>query len=93
LADDLDWNLWRDIPRLRALQSRGTTFTNYVVTDSLCCPSRTSLFRSQYVHNHRVVSNDVASGGGWQTFKDMGYQNDCLPTWLSDAGVETGLVG
>lgn len=93
LADDLDWNLWRDIPRLRALQSQGTTFTNYVVTDSLCCPSRTSLFRSQYVHNHRVVSNDLASGGGWATFKDKGYQNDCLPTWLNDAGVQTALVG
>lgn len=93
LADDLDWNLWRDIPRLRALQSQGTTFTNYVVTDSLCCPSRTSLLRSQYVHNHQVVSNDVASGGGWPAFKSKGYQNDCLPTWLHDAGVDTGLVG
>jgi N-acetylglucosamine-6-sulfatase len=93
LADDLDWSLWKEIPRLSALQARGTTFTNYVVSDSLCCPSRTSLFRSQYVHNHQVLSNDVVSGGGWPTFRDRGYASDCLPTWLDAAGVQTGLIG
>jgi N-acetylglucosamine-6-sulfatase len=93
LADDLDWNLWDAIPRLRALEAQGTTLRNYVVSDSLCCPSRTSLLRGQYVHNHRVVSNDVATGGGWATFRDRGYPQDCLPTWLHAAGVRTGLVG
>jgi N-acetylglucosamine-6-sulfatase len=93
LADDLDWKLWREIPRLRALQDQGMTFTDYVVSDSLCCPSRTSIFRGQYVHNHQVVSNDGARGGGWPTFRDKGYPQDCLPTWLSDAGVHTGLFG
>ena len=93
LADDLDWNLWNEVPRLKALQAQGTTFTNYVVSDSLCCPSRTTLFRSQYVHNHQVVSNDLVTGGGWPTFRDRGYPQDCLPTWLTSAGVTTGLVG
>jgi arylsulfatase A-like enzyme len=93
LADDLDWKLWNEIPRLHALQQEGTTFTDYVVSDSLCCPSRTSLLRGQYVHNHLVVSNDVTSGGGWGTFRDDGYAKDCLPTWLHDAGVRTGLIG
>lgn len=65
IADDLDWQLWNNVPRLRALQAQGTTLTNYVVTDSLCCPSRTSLFRGQYVHNHRVTSNTIVNGGGW----------------------------
>jgi N-acetylglucosamine-6-sulfatase len=93
LADDLDWKLWNEIPRLTALQSRGLTFTNYVVSDSLCCPSRTTIFRGQYVHNHQVVSNEVSSGGGWPTFRDKGYPTDCLPTWLQAAGVHTGLIG
>jgi N-acetylglucosamine-6-sulfatase len=93
LADDLDWRLWNVVPRLHALQSEGTTFTNYVVSDSLCCPSRTSLLRGQYVHNHGVVSNDAATGGGWRTFRDKGYPADCLPTWLHAAGVRTGLIG
>ena len=93
LADDLDWKLWSEIPRLRALQDEGTAFTNYVVSDSLCCPSRTTIFRGQYVHNHQVVSNDAVTGGGWPTFRDKGYPTDCLPTWLHAGGVHTGLVG
>ncbi len=93
LADDLDWKLWNEVPRLKALQTQGITFSNYVVSDSLCCPSRTTILRGQYVHNHQVVSNDAVSGGGWPTFRDKGYPTDCLPTWLQSAGVHTGLVG
>ena len=80
-------------PAMKALEAEGTTFTNYVVSDSLCCPSRTTIFRGQYVHNHHVVSNDQASGGGWPVFRDQGYPKDCLPVWLHKAGVRTGLVG
>ena len=93
LADDMDWKMWRTIPRLAALQSEGTTFTNYVVSESLCCPSRSTIFRGQYVHNHHVVSNTIETGGGWPTFRNLGYPADCLPVWLQKAGVQTGLVG
>lgn len=93
LADDLDWKLWRDVPRLAALQLEGTTFSNYVVSESLCCPSRTTIFRGQYVHNHHVVANAVEAGGGWPTFRNLGYPRDCLPVWLKSAGVHTGLIG
>lgn len=93
LADDLDWALFRQVPRLSALQSAGTTFLNTTATDSLCCPSRSSILRSQYVHNHLVVSNREASGGGWPTFYTRGEENDCLSTWLHGAGVTTGFFG
>jgi N-acetylglucosamine-6-sulfatase len=93
LADDLDWALFDRIPRLAALKAEGMTFANSTVTDSLCCPSRTSILRSQYIHNHRVVSNIVETGGGWPTFKALGEQKDCLPVWLKSAGVTTGLFG
>jgi arylsulfatase A-like enzyme len=93
LADDLDWALFDQIPRLAALKSEGMTFTNHTVTDSLCCPSRTSILRSQYIHNHKVVSNIAETGGGWPTFKALGEQRDCLPVWLSSAGVSTALFG
>jgi N-acetylglucosamine-6-sulfatase len=93
LADDLDWALFDRVPRLAALQDRGMTFTNHVVTDSLCCPSRTSILRSQYVHNHLVVSNSESTGGGWPTFKQRGEQRDCLPVWLNSTGVTTALYG
>ena len=93
LADDLDWATFRQVPRLNALQSKGTTFTNTTVTDSLCCPSRVSILRGQYVHNHKVVSNEPASGGGWPTFYRLGEEKDCLPTWLSAKGVQTAFMG
>lgn len=93
LADDLDWKLWNEVPRLKALQERGTMFVNYVVSDSLCCPSRTTILRGQYVHNHQVLANEATNSGGWPTFRDKGYPSDCLPTWLQDARVHTGLIG
>ena len=93
LADDLDWALFNQVPRLAALQDEGMTFTNQTVTDSLCCPSRTSILRSQYLHNHGVVSNIAKTGGGWPTFEARGEQNDCLPVWLNTAGITTALYG
>ncbi len=92
-GDDLDWLLFNEVPRMRELMDRGTTLTNFVVTESLCCPSRASIYRGQYVHNHKVVSNMPATGGGWQTFYDLGRQKECLPVWLSRAGVQTSHVG
>lgn len=93
LADDLDWEAFNQVPRLKALMDKGTTLTNFVVTDSLCCPSRTSIFRSQFVHNHKVLSNVRESGGGWSKFNSLHLQRDCLFTWLQAGGVSTSLVG
>ena len=93
LADDLDWELFNQVPRLAALKEQGMTFTNHTVTDSLCCPSRTSIMRGQYIHNHLVISNLSSTGGGWPTFRDRGESDDCLPVWLQEAGVTTGLFG
>ena len=93
LADDLDWNLFDQVPRLAALKDQGMTFTNFTVADSLCCPSRVSILRGQYIHNHQVVSNTSKTGGGWPTFRDKGWHTDCLPTWLQSAGVTTALYG
>ncbi len=93
LADDLDWKLFDQIPRLNALKAQGTTFTNHTVVDSLCCPSRVTIMRGQYIHNHGVVSNIEATGGGWPTFQRLDADDDCLPVWLNDAGVTTALYG
>ena len=93
LADDLDWKLFDQIPRLQALKERGMTFTNHTVVDSLCCPSRVTIMRGQYIHNHEVVSNIEATGGGWPTFQRLDADEDCLPVWLNDAGVTTALYG
>ena len=93
LADDLDWNLFNQVPRLAALPEQGMTFMNQTVTDSLCCPSRVSIMRAQYIHNHKVISNIEKTGGGWPTFRDRKEEQDCLPVWLDNAGVTTALFG
>ena len=93
LADDMDWDLFNQVPRLAALKAQGTTFANHVVTDSLCCPSRVSILRSQYVHNHLVISNVAASGGGYPKFRALGEENDCLPVWLDRAGSSNAISG
>lgn len=93
LADDLDWKLFDQIPRLAALKEQGMTFTNHTVVDSLCCPSRVTILRSQYIHNHEVISNIEATGGGWPTFKRLDEHKDNLPVWVSRAGVRTALFG
>jgi N-acetylglucosamine-6-sulfatase len=93
LADDLDTAAFEQVGRLAALHDRGLTLTNMVVTDSLCCPSRASILRGQYVHNHGVLSNLIGSGGGWATFASKGDETDCLPVWLHAAGVQTGYIG
>jgi len=93
LADDLDWKLFDQIPRLQALKERGMTFTNHTVVDSLCCPSRVTIMRGQYIHNREVVSNIEATGGGWPTFQRLDADEDCLPVWLNDAGITTARGG
>src|SRR5437764_6388606 len=48
LTDDLAWNLVQYMPRVQKLQTQGITFSNYFVSDSLCCPSRSSIFTGRF---------------------------------------------
>lgn len=93
VADDLDWALFNQVPRLKALERQGLTFTNHTVTNSLCCPSRVSIFRGQYVQNHRIISNIEETGGGWPTYRKTGREADSLPVWLRRTGAKTAFIG
>src|SRR5262245_9549729 len=66
-TDDLSWNLVNYMPHVRNLRRHGTTFTRYFVTDSLCCPSRSSIFSGRFPHNTRVFTN-LPPDGGFQLF-------------------------
>ena len=95
LTDDLDALLGTtdSMPNLRAMvQARGVTFENYFTTISLCCPSRATYLRGQYVHNHRVYSN-AAPDGGLEQFQATGDERSTVATWLKDAGYYTALLG
>ncbi len=96
LTDDLDARLLQqhsqDYPNLRELAAEGTTFENAFVTDSLCCPSRATMLRGQYAHNHRIVGNWWPRGGA-RKFRDLGHEGSTLATWLRGEGYRTVLVG
>jgi arylsulfatase A-like enzyme len=93
LTDDLDAASISHMPNLRSLLiERGTTFENAFVTNSLCCPSRATILRGQYAHNHDILSNEPPSGG-FEKFRSLGRQNSTMATWLQSAGYRTIFVG
>jgi arylsulfatase A-like enzyme len=91
LTDDLSWNLVRFMPHVRQMQRDGLTFTNYFVTDSLCCPSRASIFTGLYPHNHGVLTNTPPTGG-FTAFR-RGAESQTFATALQASGYRTSMMG
>src|SRR2546425_6271801 len=90
LTDDMALRDVEVMPKLkRLLIDEGTTFTNFFVTNSQCCPSRSSILRGQYVHNHGVGSNHA----GFKTFYRLGNESSTISTWLRAAGYMSGYMG
>ncbi len=93
LTDDLDVETLAHLPRLRALLTdRGATFSNFFVSLSLCCPSRTTTLRGQYAHNTQVFTNDLPGGGFLKVYQDN-LEASTVATWLQKAGYRTVLLG
>jgi len=87
-ADDLEY-----MPKTQErLAQEGTTFSNAFVSYSQCCPSRASILRGQYTHNHQVLSN-AAPDGGFEKFYVQGHEGSTVATWLQSAGYSTVLMG
>src|SRR3546814_10150995 len=57
-----------------------------------CCPSRATLLRGQYSHNHRIQGNGLPTGGALK-FRALGHDKSTIATWLQAAGYRTGLIG
>src|SRR5690349_4172301 len=64
LTDDLSWNLVNErfAPHIVQLEHQGETFDHYFVADSLCCPSRSTIFTGLYPHDTHVVTNAGPNG-------------------------------
>jgi N-acetylglucosamine-6-sulfatase len=92
LTDDLAWNLVQYMPRVLKMQKDGVTFTNAFVTDSLCCPSRASIFTGRYPHDTGVFRN-TGNDGGYLVFRSRGHENATFANALSAAGYRTALLG
>jgi N-acetylglucosamine-6-sulfatase len=92
LTDDLAGNLVQYMPALQRMQRQGTTFGDYFVTDSLCCPSRSTTFTGKFPHNTGVFTNGGADGG-YAAFNAHGNQQNTFATALTAAGYRTGMMG
>jgi N-acetylglucosamine-6-sulfatase len=97
LTDDLRYDDLEHMPYLRQqLIQQGTTFNNAFVTDPLCCPSRATILRGQYAHNHEVLSNfgpEYPGLGGATEFRSLERENSTIATWLHGGGYKTVLIG
>ena len=93
LTDDMRASDLEYMPNTQSLLAgRGVKFTKSWVTRSLCCPSRATVLRGQYAHNHEVWANVNPSGGFWR-FYDSGLEASTIATWLDRAGYDTILIG
>ena len=93
LTDDQDVDSVAEMPNLNSrLVEKGTTFDRAFVTTALCCPSRTSILRGQYAHNHQVWGN-LPPRGGFRVFQRENLEVSTVATWLDEAGYHTGYMG
>lgn len=93
LIDDLDSASVESMEEVnRLLAARGMTFSRFFATTPLCCPSRASILRGQYAHNHGVLRN-TGEDAGFSAFQESGSETQTMATLLDAAGYETALIG
>jgi arylsulfatase A-like enzyme len=92
LTDDLSMDLIPYMPQVQALERRGLTFHNYFVSDSLCCPSRASIFTGDFPHDTHVVTNTWPDGG-FGAFHTHGDEARSFNIVLQRAGYQTAMMG
>jgi N-acetylglucosamine-6-sulfatase len=90
LTDDVRTEDLHYMPSVKAqLVSQGATFENFTYTTPLCCPSRASMLRGQYAHNHGIWFNR----NGAEDFAASNLDASTVATWIDRAGYKTGHVG
>jgi N-acetylglucosamine-6-sulfatase len=93
VVDDLDSASVSRMPAVNQhLMASGSTFSRFFATTPLCCPSRASILRGQYAHNHGVLRN-TGDDAGFAAFKASGVEDQTLASTLQGAGYETALIG
>src|SRR5215204_208661 len=90
LTDDQDANTLQYMPYVAGeFQASATTFPNATFNLPLCCPSRVSILRGQYTHNHKIWDGSPPDGG-YDRFVRLGEDNSHVARWLNKAGYRTG---
>src|SRR5688572_13401755 len=94
LVDDLDRKLGtlEYMPHLQELMiERGMVFSDFFVSDPTCCPSRTTILRGEYTHNHEIYTSSAVEG--FQKFYLLDHDSSTIATWLQAAGYRTMYLG
>jgi N-acetylglucosamine-6-sulfatase len=92
LTDDLSWNLVPYMPHVLAMERGGATFSKYFVTDSLCCPSRTSIMTGLLPHDSGVFNN-TGVAGGFAAFLRHDDESRTFAVALQKHGYRTAMMG
>ncbi len=79
-------------PNITALERQGETFDHYFVADSLCCPSRSTIFTGLFPHDTKVTTN-VPPTGGFRKFQSRRLDQRTYAVALHDAGYATSMLG
>ena len=94
LTDDLSWNLVNSqiAPHIVDLETRGETFNHYFVADSLCCPSRSTIFTGLFPHDTKVLTN-LPPAGGFQRFQARGLDKRTYAVSVQRRGYLASMLG
>jgi N-acetylglucosamine-6-sulfatase len=97
LPDDQAESTLSHMPNVQnLLKAKGRTFTNAFNVYPFCCPSRATIQRGQYAHNHQIFGNgpgDTKNYGGYPAFDAFDLEKSTVATWLDAAGYRTMYFG
>ena len=99
VTDDQSIDTLQKMPNTRSLISDGgTKFTQAIISNPLCCPSRATIFTGNYSHTTGVYTNgkggpNQSEFGGYTAFFSHGNDTNTVNYALDGAGYETGLFG
>jgi N-acetylglucosamine-6-sulfatase len=97
LTDDQRFDSLFAMPQVQQdLVAHGVRFTNAIVSNSLCCPSRATILTGGYSHTTKVYSNVYVPWspyGAWPVFKAAGDERGTIALALDRFGYRTALIG
>lgn len=76
----------------KLIGEQGVTYSKHYCTVAWCCPSRVNFLTGRAAHNTNVTST-VPPYGGWPKFTEQKLNDNYLPVWINDAGINTYYVG
>ena len=78
ITDDEIIHTMQKMPHVLALAARGVSFDRALVSNSLCCPSRSTILTG-LTSGHTGVWGNAGSWGGWRAFTRNGVTSDGAP--------------